>query len=158
MYQPVRVQSRHLGFPIGPKKTNLVEDDKSMCPVKFLRIPFSGCREEVKSVLANQRPWQPCKFFNRPEKHKLNKDVKISFPVKFHQTPFSGSRRIVENVSSNPRPGPTFYFSDHPKHTKLVKDVEILLPVKFRQIPFSGFIEVKMWEGIDDRRTTDDAW
>ena len=44
----------HLGFPIGPKNTNLVEHIEILLPVKFRRIPFNGFREEVKSVSANQ--------------------------------------------------------------------------------------------------------
>ena len=35
MFQPIRGQGGHLGFPIGLKNTNLVEDVKILLPVKF---------------------------------------------------------------------------------------------------------------------------
>ena len=63
----------HLGFPIGPKNTNLVEHIELLLPVKFRRIPFSGFREEVKSVSANQSSGRPSCFSDRPEKHKLGR-------------------------------------------------------------------------------------
>ena len=43
-------------LPIGPKNTNLVKDDEILLPVKFRQILFSGFREEVENVSANQRP------------------------------------------------------------------------------------------------------
>ena len=73
MSQPIRGHGGHLGFPIGLKNTNLVEHIEILIPVKFRRIPFSGFREEVKSVSANQRSGRPCCFSNHPEKHKLGR-------------------------------------------------------------------------------------
>ena len=70
MSQPIRGRDGHLGFPINPKNTNLVEHIEILLPVKFLRIPFSGFREEVKSVSANQSSGRPSCFSDRPEKHK----------------------------------------------------------------------------------------
>ena len=66
-------QGGHVVFPIGPKNTNLVEDVEILLPVKFRWIPFSGFREEVKNVSANQRPGQPSCFSYRPEKQKLGR-------------------------------------------------------------------------------------
>ena len=73
MSQPNRGQGSHLGFPIGPKNTNLVEHIEILLPVKFRRIPFSGFREEVKSVSANQSSGRPSCFSDQPEKHKLGR-------------------------------------------------------------------------------------
>ena len=73
MSQPIRGQSGHLVFPIGPKNTNLVEDVKVLLLVKFRWIPISGFREEVENVSANQRPGRPSCFSDRPEKHKLGR-------------------------------------------------------------------------------------
>ena len=73
MSQPIRDQGGHFVFPIGPKNTNLVEDDEILLPVKFRWIPFSGFRGEVKNVSANQRPGRPSCFSDRPEKHKLGR-------------------------------------------------------------------------------------
>ena len=73
MSQPIRGQGGHLVFPIGPKNTNLVEDVEIMLPIKFRWIPFSGFREEVENVSANQRPGRPSCFSDRPEKHKLGR-------------------------------------------------------------------------------------
>ena len=53
--QRIRGQGGHLIYPIGPKNTNLVEDIEIFFPVKFCWIPFSGFKEEVKNVSANQR-------------------------------------------------------------------------------------------------------
>ena len=50
MSQPIRGQGGHLVFWIGPKNTNLVEDDEILLPVKFRRIPFSGFRGEDENV------------------------------------------------------------------------------------------------------------
>ena len=70
MSQPIRGLGGHLIFPIDPKNTNLVEDIEILLPVKFHGIPFSGFREEVENVSANQRPGQPSCFSDRPKKHK----------------------------------------------------------------------------------------
>ena len=71
--QPIRGRGGHLGFPIGPKNTNLVEHIEILLPVKFRRIPFGGFREEVKSVSANQSSGRPSRFSDQPEKHKLGR-------------------------------------------------------------------------------------
>ena len=73
MSQPIRGQGGHLAFPFGQKNTNSVEDDDILLPVKFHWIPFSGFRGEVENVSANQRPWQPSCFSDRPKKHKLGR-------------------------------------------------------------------------------------
>ena len=73
MSQPIRGQGGHLVFPIGPKNINLVEDVEILLLVKFRWIPFSGFREEVENVSANQRPGRPSCFSDRPEKHKLGR-------------------------------------------------------------------------------------
>ena len=64
---PIRGQGGHLLFPIGPKNTNLVEVVEILLPVKFLWIPFSDFRGEVKNVSANQRPGWPFCFSDRSE-------------------------------------------------------------------------------------------
>ena len=73
MSSPIRGQGRHLVFLIGLKNTNLVEDVEILLPVKFRWIPFSGFREEVENVSANQRPGRPSCFSDRPQKHKLGR-------------------------------------------------------------------------------------
>ena len=52
-----------LFFWSARKNTNLVEDVEILLPVKFRWILFSGFREEVENVSANQRPGQPSCFF-----------------------------------------------------------------------------------------------
>ena len=61
--------------PISPKNTNLLEDVEILLPVKFRWIPFSGFREEVENVSANQRPGRPSYFSDQPEKHKLGRGL-----------------------------------------------------------------------------------
>ena len=73
MSQKIRGQGGHLVFPIGLKNTNLVEGIEILLPVKFRWIPFSGFKEEVENVSANQRPWRPSCFSDWPEKHKLGR-------------------------------------------------------------------------------------
>ena len=68
MSQPIRGQGGHLVFTIRPKNTNLVEDIEILLPVKFRLIRFSGFREEVENVSANQRPGRPSCFSDRQKK------------------------------------------------------------------------------------------
>ena len=55
MAQPIRDHGGHLGFSIGLKNTNLVEDTKVLLPLNFNLILLNHCREKVKNILANQR-------------------------------------------------------------------------------------------------------
>ena len=73
MSQPIRGQDGHFVFPIGPKNTNLVEDNEILLHIKFRWILFSGFRGEVENISANQRPGRPSCFSDRPEKHKLGR-------------------------------------------------------------------------------------
>ena len=56
MSQPIRGQGGHFVFPIGPKNTNFVEGVEILPPIKFCCIRFSGFREEIENISANQRP------------------------------------------------------------------------------------------------------
>ena len=59
---------------VWPENTNLVyKNIEILLSVKFRWILYSGFRGEVENVSANQRPWRPSCFFNRPEKHKLGR-------------------------------------------------------------------------------------
>ena len=144
MSQPIRGQGGHLVFPIGPKNTNLVEDVKILLPVKFLWIPFSSFRGEVKNVSANQRPGRPSCFSDRPEKHKLGRgrwdltscQVSLNSVQRFQ-------RRSRKCFSQSEARAAILFFRSARKNTNLVEDIEILLPVKFPWIPFSGFREVE---------------
>ena len=71
MSQPIRGWGSHLGFPIGPKNMNLVEDIQILLPVKFCQIPLSRFRREIENVSANQRPGWPSCFLDQPDKHEL---------------------------------------------------------------------------------------
>ena len=106
-------------LPIGPKNTDLVKDVKILLPVKFCRILFSGFREEVEKVSANQRLGQPSCFSDQPKNTNWVEDVEILLPVKFRWIPFSGFREEVENVLADQRPGRPSYFSDRPEMPKL---------------------------------------
>ena len=55
------------------KNTDLEKDVEIVLPVKFCRILFSGFREEVENVSANQRLGRPCCFTDQPKKHKLGR-------------------------------------------------------------------------------------
>ena len=66
MCQPIR------GHPFSDRpekhKVGYFDNVDYLFPVKFRKIPFSGCRE-VENISANQRPvWQSL-FSDRPENH-----------------------------------------------------------------------------------------
>ena len=77
MSQPIRGRGGYLGFPIGPKKktTNLLEDNEILLPVKFLQIPFSSFRGEIKmyppiigmggNLKSIHVPYRPQQIFKR---------------------------------------------------------------------------------------------
>ena len=66
MSKPIMGHGGHLFLPIGQKNTDLVKDVEVLLPVNFRRILFSGFREEVENVSANQRlGWSSC-FSNQP--------------------------------------------------------------------------------------------
>ena len=79
MSLPIRGQFGHLGFPIGSKDTNVVEDVAILLLVKFRLILFSGCREEVENVSANQRPGRPSWYSERPKTHTWYKPWLTTF-------------------------------------------------------------------------------
>ena len=140
MSQPIRGQGGHLVFPIAPKNNHLVEDVEILLPVQFRWIPFSGFREEVENVSANQRPGRPSCFSDRPEKHRLGRgrwdllfcQVSLNSVQWFH-------RRSWKCLSQSEARAAILFFSIGPNNSNLIEDIEILLPVKFRWIPFSGF-------------------
>ena len=113
-----------------------------MLPVKFRWIPFSGFREEVENVSANQRPGRPSCFSNRPLKYKLGRghwdlascQVLLNSDSLFQR----GSRKCLRQSEAR---AAFLFFRSAPKNTNLVEDNEILLPVKFRWIPFSSLRE-----------------
>ena len=119
MSQPIRGQGGHLLFPIGPKNTNLVKDIEILLSVNFRWILFSGFREEVENVSANQRPGWISSFSDRPKNTNLVEDVEILLPVEFRWIPFCGFRGEVENVSANHRPGRPSCSSDWSEKHKL---------------------------------------
>ena len=118
MSQPIMCHSGHLFLLIGRKNTDLVKDVEILLPVKFRQILFSGFREEVENVSANQRPGGHLVFPIGP-KYKKVEGVEILLPVKFRWIPFSGFYREVENVSANQRPWRPSCFSDRPEKYKL---------------------------------------
>ena len=73
MPRSIRGQTAPLCFLIESKNTNLVEDVEILLPVNYRWILFSGWREEVGNVSANQRPGRSSWFTNRPEKYKLDR-------------------------------------------------------------------------------------
>ena len=64
-------QGGHLVSSVGPTNIIMVEDVEILLPIQFRCIPFSGLREEVENVSANQRPDGHLIFSDRPEKHKF---------------------------------------------------------------------------------------
>ena len=75
MPQPIRGWGGHLVFLISPKNTNWVKGVEILLPVKLHWIPFSGFREEVENVSANQRPGRPSFFPIGPKNKNLVEDI-----------------------------------------------------------------------------------
>ena len=73
MSQPIRGQGGHPVFLISPKKHKLGRGHWDLASCQFYWNPFSGFREEVENVSANQRPGRPSCFSDWPEKHKLGR-------------------------------------------------------------------------------------
>ena len=71
--QPIRGLGSNLRFP--PKNTNLVEFVEILLPVKFCGIQFSGSRDKVEIVSANQRQGRSSFFPIGPTNTSLIKEV-----------------------------------------------------------------------------------
>ena len=126
---------------ISLKNTNLVEDVEILLPAKFRWFPFSGFREEVENISANQRPGRQSCFSDRPKKHKLGRghwDL-ASWQVSLNSV--QRFQRRSQKCFSQSEARAAIFIPIDPKNTNLVEDVEILLPVKFRWFPFSVFRE-----------------
>ena len=117
MSQAIRGRSGYLGFPIGQKNTNLVEDVGILRPVKFCWLPFRSFRGEVENVSANQRLGRQSWFSDWPEKHKLGRgrwdltSCQVSFLILF----------IGFTEEANQRPGWLSSFSIRAEKHKLCR-------------------------------------
>ena len=140
MSRPIRGQGGHLVFPIGPKNTNLVEGVKILIPVKFRWIPFSGFREEVENISANQRPGGHLVFPIGPKNTKLGRGrwdlASCQDSLNSVQGFLQRSRKCLSQSEDG---GGHLVFPIGPKNTNLVEGFEILPPIKFCWIRFSGF-------------------
>ena len=136
MSQPIRGQSGHFVFPIGPKNTYCEKVLRSWFLSSFVEF-LSAVSESKKSKISQQiRDQGGHLVFPIGQKStNLLEEVENLLPVKFCWTPISSLRGEVENVAANQRQGRPSCFSDRPKK-KLVEDVETLLPIKFRWILF----------------------
>ena len=67
----IRDQGSHVGFPICPKNTNLVEDINTCCLWSFIEF-CAVISEEKTNFSANQGPGWRSWFSDQPEKHKLD--------------------------------------------------------------------------------------
>ena len=119
MSQPIRGRGGHLVIPISPKNTNLVEDVEILLHVKFRWIRFSGFREEVENVSANQRPGRPSYFSDRPEKHKLGRGHRDLASCQVLLKSVQRFQRRSPKCRSQSEAGRPFYFSDQPEKRKL---------------------------------------
>ena len=91
MFQPIRGQGGHLGFPIG----HLVEDvEVSSKSVQWF------WRNSKKNVTANQRSGLPSWISNRHKNTNLKDFVEDLLPVKYRQNRFKGCGEEVEKCFS----------------------------------------------------------
>ena len=136
MSQPITGLGGHLVFPIGPKNTNLVEDVEILLPVKFRWTPFSGFREDVQNVWANQRPGGHHDFLIGP-KNKIGRGCWDLASCQVSLNSVQGFQRRSWKCLSQSQAGRSSCFSDQPKNTNLaVKKEEIWLsPMTNAQTP-----------------------
>ena len=137
MCQPIRSSAAILFFRSAQKKnpTNLVQDVDILLPVNFRRNQFSGFREEVENVSANQRSGSHHVFFffRLVQKTQFGKG-------RWDLASWQVSLNSVQSIQRRSRKCPTqpirgravILFSIGPKNNNLVVNVEILLPVKFQ--------------------------
>ena len=120
--------------------------------VKFRWIQFSGCREEVENVSANQNLGRPSWFSDWPEKLNIAEDVEFLLPVQCRQIPFSRFRGRDGNLVFPIGPKKCYrgrwvlaccQVSSNSllsfQNSNVVEDVGSLLSVNFSQIPCCGF-------------------
>ena len=119
MSQPIMGHGGHFFLPISPKNTDFVKDVEILLPVKFRQILFSGFREEVQNISANQRLGRPSCFSNQPNKHKLGRRQRDLASCQVSLISVQQFQRRSRNVSANQRPGQQSYFSDRPEKHKL---------------------------------------
>ena len=125
-------------FWSAKKNTNCVEDVEILLPDKFRWIPFSGFREEVENVSANQRPGRPFSFSDRPEKPKLGRrhwyllscQVLLNSVKRFQ-------RRSRTCLSESEAEAAILFFRSSQKH-KLGRRCWVLASCQDSQIPFTG--------------------
>ena len=120
MSQPIKGQGGQLGFLIGPKYTNLVEDIEVLVPFMFRCIPFSDFRDKNEKYLSQLEARAAILDFGSARKTQTGKrTLRSRFLSSFVCNPFSSFRdwEEVENVSANQRPGRPYLISDrHEKH------------------------------------------
>ena len=126
-----RGQGGHLGFPISPKNTNLVEDVEILLGYYIIKC-HSKC-------VSTRGQGGHLGFPISPKNTNLVEDVEILLSVKCHHIPVSEEKsKRSQQIRGQ---GGHLVFPIRPKNTKLVEDLEILLPVKFLPIQFSSFRE-----------------
>ena len=128
-------------FFLSAQKTNLVGDVEILLPVKFDWILFSGFREEVENVSANQRSGRPSCFSDQPEKYKLGRghwDI-ASYQVSLNSVQrFQRRSRKCEKLTTDGRRVITIeHLSLRLRCTK--KDIHSLYLQCFQQRPFVKF-------------------
>ena len=139
MFQPIRGQGGHIGFPIGTRNINPIEGIEYLLAIKFRQNPFRGCGKKSKNVSANQRPGRPSWISDWHEKHKSYRGhwVLACYQVssKSIQRLRRRSRKMFQPIRGQ---GGHLRFPIGTKNTNLIEGIEDLLVIKFRQNPFRG--------------------
>ena len=55
IFQSIRGQDGHLGFPIGTKTKNLIEGVEDLLPIMFRQNQFNGCGEECEKCFSQPK-------------------------------------------------------------------------------------------------------
>ena len=139
MFQPIRGQGGHLGFPIDTKNTNLIEGVEDCFLSSFVKIHSAVVEKKSKTVSANQMPRRQSWISDRHEKHKLDRGCWELASCHVSSKSIQRLRRSRKMFQPIRGQGGHLGWRIGTKNTNLVEDVEFLLSVKFRQNLFSGF-------------------
>ena len=128
MFQPIRGQGGHLGFPITTKKHKLGRG----------RWGLAFCQVSSKSI--QRLRWRSWKII-QPNQHEIHKFERVCLGLVICQVSSKSIKQLWRSwlmFQLIRCQGGHLGFLTATKNTKLLEDVEVLLPLKFCQNPFSS--------------------
>ena len=119
-FQPIRGQGGHLGWQIGTKNTNLVEDIEDLLHVKFHQNPFSGCAEEVQKCFSQSEARTAILDDRMKRKTQIrSRTLRTCFLSSFVKICSAVAEKKSKNISTNQRPERPSWMTDRHEKQKL---------------------------------------